>query len=145
MNDECRPVFRGRTEDLRFLIGKGRYVDDLREEGELFGYVLRSPIAHGRIRAIDTAAASEMPGVALLLTSGELGAEGIGPLPCAAQPPTLEPIRVPPRPVLAHEVVRHVGDPVAFVVAENLAAARDAAESIIVEYEELPALPDVGA
>ncbi len=143
MNDESRPAFRGRAEDLRFLTGRGRYVDDLREDGALFGNLLRSPLAHGRITAIDVSAAAAMPGVALVLTYGDLAAEGIGPLPCPTQPPTLEPIRVPSRPLLADGIVRHVGDPVAFVVAETPAAARDAAESINVAYEELPALPDV--
>jgi carbon-monoxide dehydrogenase large subunit len=143
MNEASRPVFRGRTEDLRFLTGRGRYVDGLPENGALFGHLLRSPIAHGRITALDVSAAAAMAGVALVLTSADLVAEGIGPLPCPTQPPTLEPIRVPPRPLLAHDVVRHVGDPVAFVVAEHPALARDAAEAIEVAFEELPALADV--
>jgi carbon-monoxide dehydrogenase large subunit len=131
---------RLRLEDERFLTGKGRYVDDVNETEQLYGYVLRSPFGHARIVGIDVAAAAAMPGVAAVYTAAELRAEGLGHLPCIAKIASVAPLIIPPRPALAEERVRHVGDPVAFVVAKSLAAARDAAESIGVEYEELPAI-----
>lgn len=140
---EGGPPFRGRVEDLRFVTGTGRYVDDLPQAGALFGHVLRSPLAHGRIVAIDATAAADMPGVVAILTGAVLEAEGLGPLPCVARVATLAPVIVPPRPALAVGAVRHVGDPVAFVVAESAEAARDAAEAIDVTYEELPSLADM--
>ena len=79
MDRESWSVFRGRTEDLRFITGRGRYVDDLRDEPTLFGHVLRSSTAHGRITALDVEAAAKMPGVELVLTFADLDAEGIGP------------------------------------------------------------------
>ncbi len=131
-----------RFEDARFLTGHGRYTDDIGAPGALHGIVLRSPHAHAEIRAIDTGAARAAPGVALVLTGAELDAAGIGPLPCTAAVASVEPMVTPPRPVLARERVRHVGQPVAFVVADSEAAARDAAEMIEVEYEPLPAVVD---
>lgn len=133
---------RRRLEDERFLRGLGRYVDDIDVPGALHGIVLRSGLAHGRIVAIDVAAAAAMPGVAAILLAADLAADGIGPLPCLVAVATDEPIRVPPRPALAVDRVRHVGDPVAFVVAGSVAEARDAAEAIRVEYADLPAIVD---
>ena len=131
---------RRRAEDARFLTGKGRYVADLVPAGALHAAALRSPHAHARITAIDAAAARVMPGVALVLTGAELAAEGIGPLPCPAVVNTLGPLIVPARPALARDAVRHVGEPVALVVAATPAGARDAAEAILVDYETLPAV-----
>ena len=131
-----------RTEDLRFLTGQGRYVTDIATPGALHGQVLRSPHAHARILSIDTAAARAMPGVRAVLTHADLAAEGLGPLPCPAVVATVAPIIVPDRHALARDTVRHVGEPVAFVVAETAAAARDAAEAIEVAYEPLPAVVD---
>ncbi len=133
---------RRRLEDERFLRGLGRYVDDIDVPGALHGIVLRSPVAHGRILSIDAEAAAAMPGVAAILLARDLAADGIGPLPCLVSVATEAPIRVPPRPALAEGRVRHVGDPVAFVVAASAAEARDAAEAIAVSYEDLPAVVD---
>ncbi|HEY5597798.1 MAG TPA: xanthine dehydrogenase family protein molybdopterin-binding subunit, partial [Kiloniellales bacterium] len=136
-----------RIEDARFLTGVGQYVDDIRLPGAARGYVLRSPYAHAEIAAIDTAAARDLPGVLGIFTAPDLAADGIGDLLC--QTPMLgkggsETI-MPPHPVLARERVRHVGDPVAFVVAETLAQARDAAEAIDVDYRELPVVTGTAA
>ncbi|NNM73364.1 xanthine dehydrogenase family protein molybdopterin-binding subunit [Enterovirga aerilata] len=136
---------RRRLEDERFLTGRGRFVDDFAEPGQLFGHVLRSPMAHARILAIGAAAAREASGVVAVFTGADLEAEGLGPLPCSAKVATVSPLVVPPRHALARERVRHVGDPVAFVVAETAEAARDAAELIEVTYEELPAVVDCAA
>lgn len=136
---------RRRLEDARFLRGEGRYLDDLPATGQLFGHLVRSPLAHGRIVAIDTAPALAMPGVAAVLTSVDLLAAGLGPLPCVSRIGADAPLDVPPRHALAHEHVRHVGEPVAFAVADSPEAARDAVEAVLVEYEELPAIADLAA
>src|SRR3954468_12718312 len=131
-----------RLEDDRFLTGQGRYVDDIDLPGQLHGIVLRSPYGHAAIDAIDIAAAGAMPGVRGVFTTADLDADGIGPLPCIAQVATLAPIIVPPRRALARDRVRHVGDPVAFVVADTSDQARDAAERVAVAYRPLPAVVD---
>jgi carbon-monoxide dehydrogenase large subunit len=133
---------RRRLEDARFLTGRGRYVDDITLPGELFGHVLRAPVAHARVLVLDTSTAQAAPGVVSVYTSADLDADGVGPLPCNVQIATVSPLVVPPRPALARDRVRHVGDPVAFVVAESAEAARDAAELIVVEYEDLPCVID---
>ncbi len=142
----ARPPERGRSrrrlEDDRFLTGRGRFVDDLDEPGQLYGHVLRSPLAHGRILSIDLSVAQDMPGVVAIFTAADLKADGIGDLPCDVEIATDEPLVVPPRPALAEGRVRHVGDPVAFVVATSPEAAQDAAEAITVAFEALP--PAVG-
>lgn len=135
---------RLRVEDRRFLTGQGRFLADL-TGGTLTGIVLRSPHAHARILRIDTAAAAALPGVRLILTCQDLRAEGIGDLPCPVQVATEAPLIVPPRPALADGVVRFVGDPVAFLVADTAAQAQDAAEAVLVEYETLPAITDATA
>ncbi|WP_338147656.1 xanthine dehydrogenase family protein molybdopterin-binding subunit [Neoroseomonas terrae] len=137
-----RGTSRRRIEDDRFLRGTGRFVDDIATPGALHGAALRSPHAHARILSIDTAAAAVMPGVRAVLTTAELRADGIGPLPCIAKVATVEPLIIPVRPALADGLVRHVGDAVAFVIAETPAQARDAAEAILVEYDPLPAVTD---
>jgi carbon-monoxide dehydrogenase large subunit len=134
-----------RLEDPRFLTGQGRYVDDIDLSGQLHGIVLRSPYGHAAIDGIDTGAALAMPGVRGVFTADDLDAEGIGPLPCIAQVATVAPIIVPPRRALARDRVRHVGDPVAFVVADTGDQARDAAERIAVAYRPLPAVADATA
>jgi carbon-monoxide dehydrogenase large subunit len=134
-----------RLEDPRFLTGRGRYVDDIDLPGQLHGIVLRSPYGHAAIEGIDGAAARAMPGVRGVFTAADLDADGIGPLPCIAQVATVAPIIVPPRRALARDRVRHVGDPVAFVVADTSDQARDAAERIAVAYRPLPAVVDATA
>ncbi|MCV2875357.1 xanthine dehydrogenase family protein molybdopterin-binding subunit [Rhodobacteraceae bacterium XHP0102] len=132
-----------RREDLRFLTGGGRYTDDINLNGQTYVYFLRSDVAHGRIKSIDTAAASAMPGVVRIFTGADF--EGVGTIPCGWQVTDREgnPMKEPAHPILAQGKVRHVGDPIAAVVAESLSAARDAAEAIEVDIEELPAVIDM--
>jgi carbon-monoxide dehydrogenase large subunit len=129
-----------RREDQRFLTGAGRYLADAMAPGMLHAVVLRSPHAHARIVALDAGAARAMPGVLLVLTGVELRAAGLGTLPCHAAPASKAPPIVPPRHILALEAVRHLGEPVAFVVAATPELARDAAEAVLVEYAPLPAV-----
>jgi carbon-monoxide dehydrogenase large subunit len=127
-----------RIEDPRLLTGRGRYTDDVpAPAGTLRGYVLRSPHAHAAIRGMDTRAALAMPGVHGVFTAADLAAEGLGELPCTIPLKNRDgtPRAETPRFALAGEVVRHVGDPVAFVVAETVQAAKDAAEAIVVDYD----------
>jgi carbon-monoxide dehydrogenase large subunit len=136
-----------RTEDPRFLKGVGRYVADLLPANLAHGLVLRSPHAHARIKSIDTAAAKKAPGVLAVLTGADARADKLGVLPCTAPPVAFG---GPPKafmalhPILQHERVRFVGDPVAFVVAETLHQARDAAELVRIDYEVLPAIAATG-
>jgi carbon-monoxide dehydrogenase large subunit len=132
-----------RLEDVRFLTGRARYVEDIDRPGQLWAQVVRSPHAHAVIRSIDTAAASAMVGVMGVVTWADIA--DLGPLPCATAVATVEPMRVPPRPALARDRVRHVGDPVAFVVAGTRSAARDAAEAVVVDYEVLDSVVDARA
>ena len=133
-----------RKEDRRLLTGRGRYADDVRIEGALAGFVLRSPEAHGDIRTLDTAAATAMPGVHLVLRAQDLIDFGCQPIPCRLpiKGRNGEGIAVPVRHALAHGRVRFAGEPVAFVVADTLEQARDAAEAIALEIEPLPLLLD---
>ena len=134
-----------RVEDPRLLLGNGCYTDDISVPGMLHGVVLRSPHAAARIASIDSAAARAMPGVAAVYTGEDLKADGIGGLPCAALLTNRDGSAgaSPPHPVLADGRVRHVGDPVAFVIADTAQNARDAAEAIDVMYEIEPALVDL--
>ena len=113
-----------RVEDKRFLTGQGHYVDDAAMPGQLHGLVLRSPHGHALIDRIDIAAARLMPGVHGVFTAADLDAGGVGTLPCIARVATVTPMIVPPRRALARDRVRHVGDPVAFLVAETAQQAR---------------------
>ena len=134
-----------RVEDDRFLRGVGAYTDDLAGEAALHAIFVRSPNAHARIGAIDTGAAASMPGVLAVFTAADLLGEGVRPIPCAMRLPSVEPLIVPPRHALAAGHVRHVGEAVAMVVAETRVAARDAAEQVTADYEELPAVVLPGA
>jgi carbon-monoxide dehydrogenase large subunit len=131
-----------RLEDARFLTGAGRYLDDIALPGLLHASVVRSPHAHAVIDAIDVSPARAAPGVAAILTAGDLAPDKLGPLPCTAQVATLAPMIVPPRFALAGERVRHVGEAVALVVAETMEAAREAADLVEVHYSPLPAVVD---
>jgi aerobic carbon-monoxide dehydrogenase large subunit len=128
-----------RKEDVRFLTGRGTYTDDINRPGQLHAHVLRSPHAHAGIAGIDTAKAGSAPGVAAIFTGSGLQLAG---LPCGWLVTSKEgsPMAEPPRPLLAQEKVRHVGDPVALVVAETREQAKDAAELIEVDYKTLPAV-----
>jgi carbon-monoxide dehydrogenase large subunit len=134
-----------RKEDLRFLSGRGQYTDDINRPGQAHAFLLRSPHAHARIAALDTAKAAAMPGVIAIYTGADLA--GIGGLPCGWQIHNKDgtPMAEPKHPVLAEGKVRHVGDPVAVVVAETRAQARDAAEAIEVDYKVLPAVANMTA
>ncbi|MDB5406187.1 MAG: carbon monoxide dehydrogenase [Rhodospirillales bacterium] len=132
-----------RVEDPRLLRGGGRYVDDVTLPGTVPGYVLRSPHAHARLGAIDTSRAAALPGVLLILTAADYAADGYGPMPRPpASPRNARNAKAvfPPRTPLAQGKVRFVGDAVAFIVAETLAIAKDAAELIEVAYEPLPSV-----
>ncbi len=134
-----------RREDIRFLTGKGQYVDDAPVEGELFGYVLRSPHSHAEILGIDAEAALALAGVHAVFTASDLAEAGLQPLPCYITVQTVAPLIIPPRFPLAQGRVRHVGDPVAFIVAESREAARDAAELVQVDYDILPSVTETQA
>ena len=131
-----------RHEDLRLITGRGRYTDDVTLPQMARAFVLRSPVAHAKIKRIDTAAARSMPGVLFVASGEDVRADGLGDIPCTLPLTNRDgtPRHDTPRPALALGKVRHVGQPVALVVAETLAAARDAAEAIEVEYETLPAV-----
>ena len=134
-----------RREDVRFLTGTGQYTDDINVYGQTYCHFLRSDVAHGRITSIDTAAAEAMPGVVRIFTGKDF--EGVGGLPCGwlITDRFGEPMKEPGHPVLAQGKVRHVGDPICAVVADSLEEARNAAEAIVVEIEELPAVVDMKA
>ena len=148
-----------RKEDLRLLTGNGRFSDDVNAPGQAYAYMLRTPHAHARILSIDTAAARTMPGVLAVLTGHDAAADGLGPMPLdhrvppppPGTPPGPEPNLVnfdgrpipdTPCPLLPHDIVRFSGQAIAMIVAETIAAAKDAAEAIEVEYQPLAALVD---
>jgi carbon-monoxide dehydrogenase large subunit len=130
-----------RKEDFRFLAGRGQYTDDINRPGQTYAHMLRSPHAHAEIRSIDTSAAKAMPGVCAVFVGEDMAAENIGGIPCGWQIHNKDgsPMAEPMHPALALGKVRHVGDPVAVVIAETRAQARDAAEAIVVDYAPLPA------
>jgi aerobic carbon-monoxide dehydrogenase large subunit len=128
-----------RVEDERFLTGRGTFVEDVNLPGQFFAHVVRSTHAHAVIERIDTSGVTG----ASVFTYADIA--DLGLLPCATAVATVAPMLVPPRPALANGRVRHVGDPVAFVVAETAYAARDAAERVVVEYRALPPVVDAAA
>jgi aerobic carbon-monoxide dehydrogenase large subunit len=134
-----------RVEDPRLLLGQGRYTDDITLPGEVMGHVLRSPHAHAEIKGMDISAAQSMPGVLAIITGADLVAAGIGEVPCAIPLKNKDGTdrANTPRLPLATDRVRHVGDPVAFVVAETAQQARDAAEAVMVDYDILPSATDL--
>jgi carbon-monoxide dehydrogenase large subunit len=136
-----------RKEDLRFLTGNGHYTDDLNRPGQLYAVFLRSPHAHAELRGVDTGKAKAAPGVVAVYTGADLAAAGIGGLPCGwgVKNKDGSPMAEPPHPVLASGRVRHVGDPVAIVIAETKAEAEEAADLVEVDYKELPAVSSAEA
>ncbi|MDH3666928.1 MAG: xanthine dehydrogenase family protein molybdopterin-binding subunit [Paracoccaceae bacterium] len=134
-----------RREDVRFLTGKGQYTDDINRPGQTYAYFLRSNVAHGKINGIDTSAAASAPGVVGIFTAKDL--EAAGGVPCGWQVTDKhgEPMKEPKHPILAEGKVCHVGDPIAAVIAESLNQARDAAELIDLDIEELPPVIDMRA
>jgi aerobic carbon-monoxide dehydrogenase large subunit len=133
-----------RREDVRFLTGRGNYVDDIDVAGAIHIVFLRSPHAHARILRVDTAAARAMPGVLRVVTAVDWAAEGLGKLVCVHPMPFSDgrPMNEALRPTFAADRVRHVGDIVAAVVAENRYIALDAIDAIEVDYDALPAIAD---
>ena len=130
-----------RKEDKRFLTGQGRYVDDFNRPGQAYAYIARSPFPHAGITGIDKASAEAMPGVLGVFTGHDLAADGVtGALPAGWMIHNRDGsgMRTPGHPILQTERVRYVGDPVAIVVAETLAQAKDAAERLEIGYDELP-------
>ena len=140
---KSQPVTR--VEDVRLLTGHGRYLDDVAPEGALYAYVFRSPVAHGTIAELDVADAREAEGVHLVLTNDDLEAAGITGSMAGVVLENRDGSRAadPHRPVLAKGKVRHVGEPVALILAETLEQARDAAEMILFDTEDLPAKLDL--
>ncbi|MEM8577157.1 MAG: xanthine dehydrogenase family protein molybdopterin-binding subunit [Pseudomonadota bacterium] len=134
-----------RVEDVRFLTGAGRYVDDIAPEGALFGYMFRSPVAHGVITALDVEEARQADGVALVVTHADMVAAGVNTAMAGATVENRDGTNgaAPVRPMLADGKLVYVGQPVAMIFADTLAQARDAAELIELEYDELPAKMDL--
>ena len=142
-----------RKEDLRLLTGSGRYSDDVSLPGQAYAFVLRSPHAHARIRSIDTTAARAMPGVLAVLTGADVAAAGLKDIPHTPIPskPPADILLInrdgsehgyAPQELLPTDRVRYVGQQVVMVVAESIAAAKDAAERVIVDYEPLAAVTE---
>ena len=133
-----------RLEDQRLLTGKGQFIDDKPEDGALWLYVLRSPHAHANITSIDTAAAKAMPGVEAVYTGADLIADDIGTIPTLLVFKRADgsAMTAPPRRLLAHEIVRFAGEPIAAVVATSRVTAQSAAEAIAIEYGVLPSVVD---
>jgi carbon-monoxide dehydrogenase large subunit len=139
-----------RVEDQRLLTGRGRFSDDVNLPGQAYAIMVRSPHAHARIRGVDTAAARRAPGVLAVLSGADAAADGLKPIPhnpSHSSPPDIllenrdgSSSFIAPHDVLSADKVRHVGEPVAVVVAASVAAARDAAELVEVDYEGLPAV-----
>ncbi len=134
-----------RREDVRFLTGRGNYTDDINLRGQAHACFVRSQVAHGKLKSVKTAKAEAMPGVIRIFTGKDF--EGIGGLPCGwcVTDRDGKPMQEPAHPVLAQGKVRHVGDPIAVVVAETYEQARDAAEAVEVDIKELPAVIDMKA
>ena len=133
-----------RSEDPVLLRGEGHYSDDVSLPGQAYAVMLRSTHAHGAIRGIDTRDARAMPGVLAIYTAADLAKGGIGPLPARQLMNNRDgtPMLCPVRHALATDKVRHVGEGLAAVVAETIAAAKDAAEAIIVDIDPLPAVSE---
>ncbi|WP_377807278.1 xanthine dehydrogenase family protein molybdopterin-binding subunit [Azospirillum sp. A29] len=131
-----------RREDQRFLTGRGNYTDDFKRLNMTHAVHVRSPYAHARILGIDFTDAAAMPGVVAVLTGADMEADKVGSLPCGWQIHSKDgsPMKEPPHYPLARDRVRYVGDAVAVVIAETREQARDAAEMVVVDYEELPAV-----
>lgn len=133
-----------RVEDKRFITGKGKYTDDIVLPGMTYAYMVRSPFAHAKINSIDTSAALAMEGVVTVFTGKDIAESGVNGVPCGWQVnfKNGDTMKEPPHPLLVADKVRHVGDAVAMVIAEDRATAKDAAEAIVVDYEVLEAVVD---
>jgi carbon-monoxide dehydrogenase large subunit len=134
-----------RREDVRFLTGRGKYTDDIALQGQTYAVFARSQVANGVIKSIDTSEAEKMPGVLAVFTGEDFVDVGGNPAGWQINSRDGEPMKEPKRPVLAHGKVRHVGDAYAAVIAETEEQARDAAEAIVAEIDEQPAVVDMAA
>jgi carbon-monoxide dehydrogenase large subunit len=134
-----------RKEDHRFLSGRGNYTDDINRPGQLYAVIHRADRPHARILSFDTAAAAAAPGVVAVYSGADMQADGVGGVPCGWQIHNKDgsPMAEPPHPVLAADKVRHVGDPVAVVIAETRQQAKNAAELLAIGYEDMPAVAAV--
>ena len=135
-----------RREDVRFITGKGRYTDDINRPGQAHAVFLRSPHARARIASIDTSLALAKSGVVAVLTGAEMASDGLGDIPCGWMIHSAdgEEMKQPPHPALALDTVNYVGEPYALVIANTLAEARDAAEDVVTQFAELPAVVSPG-
>ena len=136
-----------RKEDKRFITGKGRYTDDIRLHNMTYAQFIRSPHAHAKIKSIDPSAALKMPGVVAVLSGKQLVEDKVGNLICGWMIHSKDgtPMKMGAYPALAPDTVRYVGQAVAVVIADSKNLARDAAEAVVVNYEELPAVGDIKA
>jgi carbon-monoxide dehydrogenase large subunit len=136
-----------RKEDYRFITGSGRYVDDINRPNQVYAHIVRSPVAHARLDNVDTSAAVAADGVVAVFTGADMAADEVGSLPCGwgVNNKDGSPMIEPGHPPLVPEIVRHVGDQVAVVIATSRAAAKDAAELVEIDYDELPAIANLEA
>jgi len=134
-----------RKEDHRFLAGRGNYTDDINRPGQLYAVIRRADRPHAKLLSVDTTAAAAAPGVVAVYTGADMQADGVGGVPCGWQVHNKDgtPMAEPPHPVLATGKVRHVGDPVAVVIAASRQEAKNAAELLSIDYEDLPAIAAV--
>src|SRR3954462_1838441 len=128
-----------RFEDTRLLRGHGRYINDINLPGQAYAVILRSPHAHAKLRKLDTAASKAAPGVLTVYTNADYAADGLGTTGVALKRtrPDGSPLFGRTHPILAKDRVRYVGEPVALVIAETVAQAKDAAELVAVDYDSL--------
>jgi carbon-monoxide dehydrogenase large subunit len=133
-----------RVEDARLLTGQGRYTDDINLDGQAYLHIVRSEFAHAKVNGIDVEEAKQSPGVLAVYTIADLDAAGLGDIPCQAPIPGKDgqPPKMPGHPILARGKVRHVGDPVAAIVAETPQQAKDAAETVMLDAEMLDHVVD---
>jgi carbon-monoxide dehydrogenase large subunit len=136
-----------RKEDVRFITGNGRYTDDISQPGQTYAVFLRSPYARAKVGEIDASGALALDGVISVLTGADMAADGLGDIPCGwlvKQKDGSDMVSAP-HPPLAHSVVNYVGEPYGIVIAETLAAAREGAELVMADFDELDAVVDLGA
>ncbi len=136
-----------RKEDMRFITGKGNYTDDINLRGQAYGYFVRSPHAHAKITSIDVSAAEAEQGVVAVLTGLQVAEDELGGLPCGWMIHSKDgsEMKQPMHPVMAGDKVNYVGEPVAIVIADTAAIAKNAAELVEVDYDELDPVVSVGS
>ena len=131
-----------RVEDFRFVTGRGNYTDDINQRGQVYAYIVRAAVAHATLNGVDTAAAKAAPGVVAVYTGADLAEAGVNGVPCGWQIHSKdgEPMAEPAHPVMAIGKVRHVGDPIAVVIADTLTQAKEAADLVTVNLDEMAAV-----